>query len=193
MSTDTTTICRDTLATTVCDEPYADLRDRRLAARLAAEDVAEEAGLDPLSDQLSSAPALVAPVRVLTRARRRLHRAPVVPDLRCPGMRRRRRVAGGRPGHLHALWHNTGRPRDPAAHSRVYGQPRRRAGRLDPARIVRAVGTWPGHCSTPSRRQVQHEQLASRRVWPPYHHQHLWAWTANGLPQSHYGQCDVCK
>lgn len=47
MSTDTTTICRDTLATTVYDEPYADLRDRRLAARLAAEDVAEEAGLDP--------------------------------------------------------------------------------------------------------------------------------------------------
>ena len=47
MSTDTTTICRDTLATTVYDDPYADLRDRRLAARLAAEDVAEEAGLDP--------------------------------------------------------------------------------------------------------------------------------------------------
>ena len=48
MSTDTTTtICRDTLATTVYDEPYAALRDRRLAARLAAEDVAEQAGLDP--------------------------------------------------------------------------------------------------------------------------------------------------
>jgi hypothetical protein len=31
----------------VYDEPYADLRDRRLAARLAADDVAEEAGLDP--------------------------------------------------------------------------------------------------------------------------------------------------
>jgi hypothetical protein len=45
MSTDTTTICRDTLATTVYDGPYAALRDRRLAARLAAEDVAEEAGL----------------------------------------------------------------------------------------------------------------------------------------------------
>ena len=47
MSTDTTTICRDTLATTVYDGPYAALRDRRLAARLAAEDVAEEAGVDP--------------------------------------------------------------------------------------------------------------------------------------------------
>ena len=47
MSTDTTTFCRDTLATTMYDEPYAALRDRRLAARLAAEDVAEEAGLDP--------------------------------------------------------------------------------------------------------------------------------------------------
>ena len=47
MSTDTTTICRETFAITVYDGPYADLRDRRLAARLAAEDVAEEAGLDP--------------------------------------------------------------------------------------------------------------------------------------------------
>jgi hypothetical protein len=46
MSTDTT-IRRDALATTLHDEPYAELRDRRLAARLAAEDVAEEAGLDP--------------------------------------------------------------------------------------------------------------------------------------------------
>jgi hypothetical protein len=52
MSTDTTTICRDTLATTVYDEPYAALRDRRLAARLAAEDVAEEAGLDPFEGRV---------------------------------------------------------------------------------------------------------------------------------------------
>jgi hypothetical protein len=29
----------------------------------------------------------------------------VVPDLRCTGMRRRRRVVGGRPGQLHALRH----------------------------------------------------------------------------------------
>ncbi len=43
----TETIRRDALATAVHDEPYAALRDRRLAARLAAEDVAEEAGLDP--------------------------------------------------------------------------------------------------------------------------------------------------
>jgi two-component system response regulator QseB len=35
----------------------------------------------------------------------------------------------------------TQRPRDPAAHPRVYGEPRRRAGRLDPAQVVRAVRT----------------------------------------------------
>ena len=40
----------------------------------------------------------------------------MVPDLRCPGMRRRRRVVGGRPGHLHALWHSPERPRYPACH-----------------------------------------------------------------------------
>ena len=142
MSTDTTTICRDTLATTVYDGPYAALRDRRLAARLAAEDVAAEAGLDPferISCRLHQRwlhQCVSSPVHVVA-----FTGAPVVPDLRCPGMRRRRRVVGGRPGHLHALWHSTERPRDPAAHPRVHGEPRRRAGRLDPARVVRAVRT----------------------------------------------------
>ena len=82
MSTDTTTICRDTFATTVYDGPYADLRDRRLAARLAAEDVAEEAGLDPFE-------------RISCR--------------------------------LHQRW--------------LHQCARRRAGRLDPAQVVRAVRT----------------------------------------------------
>ena len=142
MSTDTTTICRDTFATTVYDGPYADLRDRRLAARLAAEDVAEEAGLDPferISCRLHQRwlhQCVSSPVHVVAFTGHRWCRTCAAPaavavdewlgDVRVTCTR-----CGTAPE----------RPRDPAAHPRVYGEPRRRAGRLDPAQVVRAVRT----------------------------------------------------